>query len=275
MNYRPLTILAIFIFVLTSCTQKSGSTDVFKWNFSNFKKLKYKFTQITKNENSFIQTGNEFMKAEGTLVIAVKESGKADLTFNDIKTGSYQISESGDTSTTNTFSIPDFFIQDMDEFGNVDGKLDQQTQLLSELLFPVTGENMNVGEHIELPQSMPFTAFGSVLTIKGVNDVTLNSLENGIANFSTLIDVSDFTVPEDADINYNCYLKGSSKYDFNMDKGYFNTANLDITMFIGSSKKDLEETDSISNDSRNIENFDENMSMKTNTLIQLELKGVE
>lgn len=233
MKTRQLTITCILIYwVSTSCIfNNSDPQKSLKWKFENFNKLKYDYTQLTESHAPFSTDEKMLNEVKGTLIVSVKENGKADLIFKEIQMTMFSLLENGDTNQVMSNSAPDFFIQDMDEVGNVDGKLNQQTELLAQILFPVSDKDLLQRKVIKLPVIIPFNMFGSVINVKGYNQVKLEAVnEENIASIVTSLDVAEFDIPEDADLNYECYLKGSSDYQFDLNQGIFKLANLEIFM---------------------------------------------
>lgn len=277
MEKIKLIIASIIILGISSCVN-DNSSDSLKWNFKNFKKLKYDYIQVSENQNPFGMDEKIFNEAKGTLIVSVKENGKADIIFKELKMSMFSVSEDGDTNRMISQTVPDFFMQDMDEFGKIDGQLNQQTELLAQTLFPITNKDISVKNTTDLPVTMPFNMFGSVIIVKGFNKVTLESVDENIASLTTLLDVSEFDIPEDANVDYECYMKGNSDYKFDLDKGYFTKANLNITMVAKSiSSENEDETED--NNSKSPEDMLRQMSkgfgMEMKTNIKLELKEVE
>ena len=277
MKIIKIMIVSIIILGITSCVN-DNSNDSLKWNFKNFKKLKYSYIQISENKAPFGMDEKMFNEAKGTLIVSVKESGKADLIFKELKMSMFSVSENGDTNRMMSQTAPDFFMQDMDETGKIDGQLNQQTELFAKTLFPIPGKDMSLKSTIDLPVTMPFNMFGSVINVKGYNKVTLVSIDENIASLTTILDVSEYDIPEDANVDYECYMKGNSDYLFNLDKGYFTKADLNITMvakFVSPEKEDEEDNSSSKSTDDMLQKMSKGFGMEMKTNIKLELKEVE
>lgn len=271
MKTNKVILVAILILGTFSCS--SNSQEELKWNFKKFKKLTYNYTQIMESESPFGLDKKVYNEAKGTLIVSIKENGKADLIFKELMQSVFLITEKGDTSRMVSQISPDFFIQDMDEYGKIDGPLNQKTELLAHILFPIPKSKISVNSVAKLPVIIPFNMFGSQINVKGFNTVKLESLEKSIASMSTVLVVSDYDIPKDANVNYECYMKGTSVYKFDLSKGYFINAELNIT---AAAKISSKENDKKSNNGDTIpENMSKTVGMSMKTNIKLDLKKAE
>ncbi len=270
-------LLALVIFGISSC-KKQLNNDV-KWNFKGFKKLTYEYYQVMENKSPFGMDEKMYNDAKGILIVSTKDNGKADIIFKNIKMSLFSISKDGDTIPKMSQTVQDFFMQDMDEFGKINGQLNPQTELLAQVLFPIPNENISVGEKSKLPTSMPFNMYGSRMIVSGFNELTLTSIENRIAKLSSVIDVSQFEIPEEANVNYDCYMKGDSKYTFNLEKGFFETATLNINMVAktinNKDDKEEEENDLKIDPSKVFKALSKDFGIEMNTTIKLKLIETE
>ncbi|WP_291723656.1 hypothetical protein [Bernardetia sp.] len=274
-----LFVVSLIIIGLFSCQEKKAENEI-RWKFGNFEKLTYEYHQISENKSSMMnfgkQDGKMLSKATGLLIVSPKEGGKADVVFKNVEMSLLSVSEEGDTTQTMKQSSPDFFMQDMDELGKIAGNLNQQTELLAQTLFPIPSEKLKVGQTSKIPISMPFNMLGSIINVTGFNEVKLESLEDAKAKVSTIIDVSEFEIPEDANVNYECYLKGSSNYTFDTTQGYFDTIDLNITMVLKNLASDnQDENDSLAGQEDLLKKLAEKFGMEVNTKISLRLKEVK
>lgn len=272
MNRKYLTFFLAAILGLWSCEQEEKKN--VKWNFKNFDKLTYDYHQVMENQTSLGFGDPILSEAKGTLIISVKESGKADIIFKEVKMSMFSISEEGDTNRTMSQVSPDFFMQDMDEFGNIDGPLNQRTELLAQILFPVPTEEIGIGEKSKLPAVMPFNMFGSIINVNGYNEIKLEAIDDGMARISTVLDIAEYDIPEDADVNYDCYVKGTSNYSFNLSEGYFKTADLDFTM-VARNIPDEDKTENNSDSTNFLQDMTKDFGMKMKTDIKLTLREVQ
>lgn len=271
------TNLLLLTFLLFLSCGSNLADEQLKWNFKEFKKLTYKYSQIVESQPAL---GSAFGMDEktfgmkkisneytGKLTVSVKENGKADMAFTNVRMSMVLILSEGDTNRMMGQIFPDFFIEDMDEFGKIDGVLNQQTELIGRILFPLPPKKIAVSESVDLPVTMPFNMFGSQINVKGFNTVKLESISQNIASLSTIVDVSECT-----DTNYNCYLKGTSEYKFNMAKGCFSKANIHVEMSSAIvSKRDLSDGEKDSA----IKITDKGFGMKMATTIKLDLMETE
>lgn len=278
-----LFIFSLIVIGLFSCQEKKSESNL-QWKFDNFEKLTYEYYQITENKSSFLKeileqrgkNGTIFNKMTGSLIVSPKGDGKADIVFKNMEMSLLSVSENGDTTQTMIQTAPDFFMQDMDEFGKVGGSLNQQTELLSQTLFPIPSKKLKVGEKNKVSIAMPFNMFGSVINVTGFNEITLNSVQDSRAKVSTIIDVSEFDIPKEANVNYECYMKGSSNYTFDTVQGYFDSLSLNITMVAKNmTNYDEKENDSLSGQEAMMKQMTKGMSMEMNTRISLKLKEVK
>lgn len=279
MKIINLFVFSLVIISLFSCQEKKAENEI-HWTFDNFEKLTYEYHQIAENKSSMMnfgkQDGKMLSKATGLLIVSPKGDGKADVVFKNVEMSLLSVSEDGDTTQTMKQSVPDFFMQDMNKFGKVEGNLNQQTELLAQTLFPIPSEKLKVGETSKIPVSMPFNMLGSVMNVTGFNEVKLESLQDSKAKVSTVLDVSEFDIPEDADVNYECYMKGSSNYTFDMPQGYFETIDLDITMVLKNlANENKEKNDSLAGQEAMLKKLAEGFGMEMNTKISLRLKEVK
>ena len=269
-----ITLLAVLFFGFTSCQKESNKR--IKWDFNKFEKLTYDYEQVMENDmgESFMDGERNLISSKGQLIVKVKDSGKADVIFKGVEVSMFTVTKAGDTTKEMSQTVPDFFMQDMDEFGKIEGELNQQTELLSHTLFPISTQALSIGDTEDLPISMPFNIYGSRLQIKGQNSIKLNSIEDQVAFLTTEIDVSEYEIPEEVNMNYECYLKGHSANKFDIEKGCFQSINLTIEMLMKASAKEQKEKTEDKQDNR-LMDMAKNMSMKMNSTITLNLVDVE
>lgn len=278
-----LFVFSLVVIGLFSCQEKKTENEIL-WKFDNFEKLTYEYHQISENKSSMMnfgkQDGKMLSKATGLVIVSPKGDGKADVVFKNVEMSLLSVSEEGDTIPSMKQSVPDFFMQDMNEFGKVEGNLNQQIELLAQTLFSIPSEKIKVGETSKIPVSMPFNMMGSIINVTGFNEVKLESLQDSKAKVSTVIDISQFDIPKDADVNYECYTKGSSNYTFDVAQGYFETIDLNMTMVLKNltnedEDKEDKESDSSFGDPELLKKMAKGLGMEMNTTISLKLKEVK
>jgi hypothetical protein len=258
------TVFLILVILISYSFITPGGGPI-KWKFNKFKRLTFAYSQVMSMNSGFSfgkDSLNMFNKLEGNLVIKVKTDSLADIILTDLKMTIYNVGPSGDTSVMMTQPAPDMFIQDLKEDGTIDGRLDEQTELLANMLFPVVNKNMPPGDSTDLPMSVPFNLFGSTINVRGYNRVKCVGNQNGLMQLETIINVSEYTIPDEVKTRYKCYMKGNSKFEFNAERGYFTNGFVDINMAFGTESPDS---------SRSIMN----MSMDMRSQIVLKLINVQ
>jgi len=262
-------VLIVLLLGLASC---QSTTEKVKWNFQNFKRISYDYHQVIESQSPFAKGETTLSEAKGTLIVTVKKSGKADVIFKEIEMSMSSISTAGDTNQIMSQKVPDFFMQGMDEFGNVSGYRDQQTELISQVLFPLPSEETAVGDVFERPASVPFSMLGSQINVTGFNKIKLAAIEDDIATISTVVDISDFEIPKEANVNYECYMKGKAENTFDIAKGFFKTVDLDITMV---AKKLPTKGEVNDEDNEMLKKMAEGLGIEMKSNIKLALKEVQ
>jgi hypothetical protein len=256
------TFLLFTLFIASSFN--ISSDNVFKWRFDKFKKLTYNYRQIASTKSGLFENAQMkmFEKLVGNLIIKVKNDTLADVVLGDLKATMCNVDSLGDTTVVMSQSLPDIFIQNLKEDGSTKGQVNGQTEMLAIILFPITNKKMEIGDSADQPVSMPFNIFGSSINVTGYNRIKYVDKKDGIDKLETIINVSDYIIPEDVKTKYTCYMKGNSKFDFNSQKGYFTSGlvNTNMVMAAGSSDstKDMM-----------------NLSMYMNTQIALQLIAAE
>lgn len=215
-------LLPFFIF---SCTvAKTLRTKQVKWNFKSFKKLTYDYEQVVGMKNPFLDSLPSMKNvAKGKLILKVKSNGKADIILKDMKMVMRDIKQ----------QMPDQFIQDMDEYGKVDGDMNSQQRMLLQMLFPIPTKKIKVNEVSKIPMKIPFSVPGSVINVKGFNSVTLKQINGSSYDLSTGINCTDYTIPDEVEPKYDCFVKGKSQYQFDALAGYFKNGTVEIAMGMG------------------------------------------
>ena len=209
------------------------SNDLIKWNFSDYKKLTYEYNQTMLTDVGFLDDLQKMMMT-ANLIIKIKDEQHADVIFTDIM--HYRMSQDslGSYKVTDTIDMPNQILyQDLTPNGNIDGYIQDSYLMLARILFPTTNQKMKIGETIDLKMSMPFNMMGSNINVKGYNRVKYVDSNDGIEKLSSLIDVSEYTIPEEIDQDYICFLKGNSDFSFDSKRGVFNEGTINMNVAMG------------------------------------------
>jgi hypothetical protein len=240
------------------------SNKLIKWNFDDYTKLTYEYSQLMSNEVDF---NDETLKVLMTanLIVSIKDNKYADVIFTDRVSYLFSKDSLGNYIKSDSLNMPNHILfQDLTPEGNIEGSIDQGSIMLAKTLFPITNKKMNIGETTDLKMSMPFNMFGSNINVRGFNRVKYESSDGGILKLSSVIDVSEYTIPEEIDQDYLCYLIGNSSFNFDSDKGIFKDGVINLNLAMG-----INETDSIKMKKTT------KMMMEMNTEIKLKLIKTE
>jgi len=261
LRIKTLGILLISV-IFISATSISGK--LIKWNFDDYTKLTYEYIQTMSTDVEIFDDTQEMMMT-ANLIIKIKDKQHADVIFTDIKQYNMSQDSLGNYKAIDSIEMPNqILFQDLTPEGNIDGNVLQSNLMLARTLFPITNQKMKIGETTDLKMSMPFNMMGSNINVKGYNRVKYVKSINGIEKLSSLIDVSEYTIPEEIEQDYICYLKGSSDFSFDSKRGVFNDGIININMAMG-----INITDSITTEKT------PKMMMDMNTEIKLKLIKTE
>ncbi len=225
-------LLSIFLITLC-CSFISSDRHLIQWEFDNFKKLTFSYVQTMHSKSSIMSDMSMLQELNGILVVHAKSPTHADVLFKELQMKMFRLDSLGDSSDVMTNIYPDMFIQDMKEDGSIDGELDGQTELLAKVLFPALPKAIAPGDSVDLPMMVPFNIMGSVIKVKGYNRVKYTGTTNESSTLNTIINVTDYTIPEDIKTKYICFLKGTSSFQFNDTKRYFTQGEITIHMGFG------------------------------------------
>ena len=231
MQRNLLIPLSLITFLLVSATVPSKK--LIRWNFKDYTKLTYDYRQATTADISFMgKTQRSLMKAK--LLVKIKDEVFADVLFTDLQSINLVQDSLGNYVPTDTITMPNSILfQDLKPDGTIDGHIQQSSLMLARTLFPITNKKMKIGDTVALKMSMPFNIFGSAINVKGFNKVTYEGSEDEGEKLSTRIDVTDYTIPEEINQDYLCYLKGNSDFSFDADKGIFKEGTINMNMGMG------------------------------------------
>jgi hypothetical protein len=226
-------ILGISLVALLLISGNTISKKLIKWNFDDYEKLTYNYNQTMSTDVEFFGD-NQKMLMTANLIVSIKDNEHADVIFTDIKHITFSADTLGVYKATDTIEMPNqVLFQDLTPEGKIDGDIQQSSLMLAHTLFPITNKKMKIGETVDLKMSMPFNMMGTNLNVKGFNRVKYIKSNDGIENLNTVIDVSEYTIPEEIEQDYICYLKGTSDFNFNSKKGIFNDGIINLNMAMG------------------------------------------
>jgi len=171
------------------------------------------------------------MDGVGKLNVHVKENNLADLSLTDINLGTVRFNPDGSPRDTVTQKAPVSVVQDMKPNGRFSQK---ETDILFQILFPIPGKDLEIGETDEVPLEMPFNAMTSILMVKGQNTLRFRGYEEmegrKCAVLDGKIDVSRLEVPEELEGKYKCATTGTAQYYFDLENHYYVGADIQMVM---------------------------------------------
>ncbi|NQX81114.1 MAG: hypothetical protein HRT66_03840 [Flavobacteriaceae bacterium] len=259
-----MKIKLIVLISIISISAVVVSKKVIKWNFEDYTKLTYEYSQSTLTEAEFFKGTNKVI-SKANLIIKIKDKGHADVIFTDMKFIVMSRDSIGNYIAKDTIKMPNqVLFQDLTPNGSIEGNIQQSNLMLVKTLFPIIDQKMKLGKTYDIEMSMPFNIFGSSINVKGNNKVTYESSRNNIEELSTIINVSDYTIPEEIEGEYVCFLKGKSSFNFDSKKGVFKDGLIKLNMAMG-----ISITDSIDMKKTT------KMIMDMNTEIKLKLIKIE
>jgi hypothetical protein len=229
--YSALSIcFALSSILLVSCSESKNERAIM-WKFQNFEKLTYNFTQKTEISpmgglfSGFGMTNT----ATGKLTVTPTSADKADIVLKDLNMG-----EMGGLLTQNLKKeggqLPDMFVRGLKPDGTIEGEISEAMQLFYTGILPIPTEDMQVGESIKIPAQMPMNAFGSQIMIKGYQTLTLKSIKDNVYKFENDILINEYDIPEDVQQKHQHEIKGKGEYSFDIKKGYFTNAEVELKM---------------------------------------------
>lgn len=231
-----------FLTILLFCSSFAGiKKNLIRWEFDNFKKLTFTYEQIMdvyKDHTFDTDKTKTFIKAQGLLIVTVINSESADIAIKEIKMTQYRVDSLGDTSVLVNMNAPDMFIKDLKEDGTIGGEIEDKIQTLARTIFPIANKEMAIGDSVDIPLTVPFGMYTTLINAKGYNRVKYVNDKGDIAEIATVINVSDYIVPKGVETKYICYMKGDSNYEFNTQKGFFAGGIININMVTGYEEKD-------------------------------------
>lgn len=261
-----LLIILCAIGICACSTEKEKK--LIKWEFDNYKKLTYSYTQYVTTGKSVFSGNNDMPNqtlAKGLLTITVKDQENADIVIKDLIMTMFRVDSLGDTvKFMSPQRMPEMFMQGLQENGDIEGGVNNQMQTLVHTFFPVMNTEASVGDSVDLKMMIPFNMYGSVLNVKGYNRVKLAESKNNIEKLTSVIDVTEYEIPEGVNAKYNCYMRGTTEYYFDSENQYFTNGESDFIMGFNSAINDESSND-----------FTRGMSMESSNRIILNLISVE
>lgn len=270
---------ALSCILLPSCSDSENERAIM-WKFQNFEKLTYNFTQKTEISpmgglfSGFGMTNT----ATAKLTVTPTSDGKADIVLKDLNMG-----DMGGLLTQNLKKeggqLPDMFVRGLKNDGTIDGEISEAMQLFYTGIVPIPTKDLKVGESVKIPAEMPMNAFGSQIMVKGYQTLTLKSIEENIYTFENDILINEYDIPEDVQQEHQHEIKGTGKYSFDIEKGYFTKAEVEmkIKMKISDLQKDKDKNpipDSVQNKMPFKMDFG-NMEMNFTSTVILDLEKAE
>ncbi|AFM04849.1 hypothetical protein Fleli_2484 [Bernardetia litoralis DSM 6794] len=227
--YFALSIcFALSSILLTGCSDSENERAVM-WKFQNFEKVTYNFIQKTEiNPILGLFSGFGITNvATGKLEIIPTSDQKADIALTDLNMG-----EMADLLTQNftkeNGKLPEMFVKGLKNNGTIEGEISEAMQLLYTGLLPIPTKDLKIGESIKMPIQMPMNAFGSKIIAKGHQNITLKSIEKNLYKFENDILIDEFDDKKDAEQKHQ--IKGKGEYIFDIEKGYFTKAEVEMKL---------------------------------------------
>lgn len=278
MNLAKTVLLLVGFFcssIFISCSNSENERAI-TWKFQNFDKLTYNFTQKTEiSPMGGIFSGFGITNtATGKMTITPTSDGKADIVLKDLNMG-----DMADLLTKNlkksNGQFPDMFVRGLKSDGTIDGEISEGMQLFYTGIFPIPTEDLKIGESVKIPAQMPMNAFGSQIMMKGYQTLTLKSINGNLYTLENDILINQYDIPEDVEQDHQHEIKGEGKYIFDIEKGCFTNAKVEMRIKMKISELQKQENKNTIPDSIQEQmpfKFDfNNMEMNFSSTIHLDL----
>ena len=216
---------------------QDGRAALLRWDFSVPRNVVYTYEQEAKGGLfSGMIDGNV-----GTMTVTSDGEGTADFVM-------YLDDSMGEDEDDGLFSglmNQVMALQGMQGDSRVPGLAAGQ-QLYLDLLWPLPGGELKVGETSTVETKMQFNVYGSLLWVKGAIRLTFDDVVSidghRCAKLLVEIDVSDLDIPEGIDDDYYAFVKGSGILYFDLEDRCFHSGEIaqvmamraDLTMFLDS-----------------------------------------
>lgn len=189
--------IGILLLILLMISATVIPKKLIKWNFNDYNKLTYQYNQTMSTDVEFFPNPQK-MQMTANLIVSIKDKEFADVIFTDIKQMTLSVDSLGVYRVRDTIEMPNqVLFQDLTPEGKIDRHIQQSNLMLARTLFPITNKKMKIGDTIDLKMSMPFNMMGSNINVKGYNRVKYTNSDNGIEKLTSVIDISDYTIPEE------------------------------------------------------------------------------
>ncbi len=210
---------------------------IFKWDFSDNRVINYTFEQDSFSMSGFgaeSRNSSQEISAKGLLLIKSKGDNTAELVLKDTNASMKMNMGKGDTKTMEQ-KMPPFVVQGIKENGV--GSFGQTSQdLMMKMLFPLPTKQLAVGESVDVPETMPFRAQGSVLEVKGHRRITLARYVNignrTCAQLNVDTQITEIEIPEELKGEYKFSLKEKSVFYFDVNNRSFVSGKIANTMYM-------------------------------------------
>lgn len=208
----------------------------FRWDFSKKRVYTYSYEQDAQWKSNMGSDKSDHdmeqsVSAKGKLLVKSHGNSTADLVLKDMNMTTKM--NVGKDNKHMEQEFPPFVMQGIKEDGS--GKWGDSSQdLFLKLLFPIPTKSLKVGESVDVPQDMPFSAMGSLLTVKGQSRITLiKYVKIGKCTCAELdvdVDVSKLEIPPELEGKYSCSTKAKSVFYFDINNRCFVSGSTSILM---------------------------------------------
>jgi len=215
---------------------ESTSTPSFQWDFSKNRTFVYSYYQSVKAQNH-MQEGVPADLSEITMLgkmnVAVQGVTSADLSLTEGNSSMLLFDALGKQKDSMYQKVPDVVVQGMNAKGQF---LNQNTDLLFKLLFPLPDKMLEMGASEEVKMQMPFNISGSQLFVHGKR--TLTYIENKemegrqCAVLESKVNVSELTVPEQLKGAFKSIAVASGRYYFDLEQHVYVGSDIELKMDI-------------------------------------------
>ena len=256
------TILLILILGCSTPKQKDTNLEQidFSWNFNEPTKHNYKISIRATGKNDFRGDGPENVQlfGNGKLIINVKGNELADMSLIDLKMSnvSYEGEIPVDTFTNTSSPV---IVQDIkagDRFSNT------PSAIPFDLVFPTISSTLELGNSMKIDSKIAFTANGSRLWSKGLNEIKFEEIITFQGEECALLngkfEIAKVDIPDEIEGDYVVSTNGTASYVFSLNRRFYVKSELEFfTKFDFSKNEDSE--------------YDESMKMESNNKLLIEI----
>jgi len=222
---KVLKKIKFILFLLFLFSFKSEDSLILKWNFNNFNKLTYDYTQTVLNNSSVF--GKQKVVSSGIIeIITNKSKDKASITLKMAQIKTFDIDNNGKETDSSDFrEYPDFVIGNLTNDGNYEEAENPQTKHLMRVLFPIANKELKLLEAYDLPLRFQYNYFTNKIVVNGFNRI----IYWGNETLKTEINVSQNTDTK-LKKEFEAFLIGNSNYRFDKQKNYYKEADIYFNM---------------------------------------------